>query len=404
MTDPEMGKYVRIARLNRAFRPSAPVDSTALFSGRTDQVMRCLTAVFQAGRHIVVYGERGVGKTSLANILPEVVTEADESGLIAVRVDCNYNDTYDSLWRTIFRDMDEAWDDEQDGAIDPESVRFRLAKGGRDRLIVIDELDRFEDDGALSLLADTVKTLADHLSATTLMFVGVASSVEHLIGEHESIVRNLAQVPMPRMTKDELRKILDQGFAVAQISASTPAKDLIVNLSEGLPHFVHLLGLEAGTSAVNDDRTTLNEADVESAIRQAIASHSVMSEYLRATQSPQSGHLFEEVLIACALTKKDSLGYFRAGDVAEPLSRVLGRPMAIPSYARHLNEFARDQRGNVLLKEGTPHNYIYRFRNPVIQPFAKLVGLSRGKVSQDILDQYSADLPRELTLFDEPID
>ena len=95
---------------------------------------------------------------------------------------------------------------------DPEEIRFLLRDLSREALIVLDELDRVEDNEALSLLADTVKTLSDRGTEVTLMFVGVASPVEHLLGEHESIVRNVRQIPMQRMSRDQLETLLEKGF------------------------------------------------------------------------------------------------------------------------------------------------------------------------------------------------
>ena len=66
----------RAIALGSAFTPAAPVDDQSLFAGRVDQLMTCSMAMGQHGVHIGVYGERGVGKTSLANILPKVVNEA----------------------------------------------------------------------------------------------------------------------------------------------------------------------------------------------------------------------------------------------------------------------------------------------------------------------------------------
>jgi hypothetical protein len=45
----------------------------------------------------------------------------------------------------------------------------------------------------------TIKTLSDNASSikTTLILVGVADSVDELIGEHQSIERAIKQVPMP---------------------------------------------------------------------------------------------------------------------------------------------------------------------------------------------------------------
>jgi Cdc6-like AAA superfamily ATPase len=209
--EPDLGKTHRLFQVSRAFTPAAPVGSFSLFAGRFDQVSSCLDAISQAGLHIAVYGERGVGKTSLANVLPAIITAAEIPQLGAVRVDCNTNDTYATIWCKVFREpgRQEPVPVEIPALItDPEEIRFFLGEVGREVLIVLDEFDRVEDDDALSMLADTVKTLSDHSTGVTLMFVGVAASVEHLLGEHESIVRNVRQIPMQRMSRDEIEALL----------------------------------------------------------------------------------------------------------------------------------------------------------------------------------------------------
>ncbi len=51
------------------FSPHAPVDAEELFSGRTDLLLRMIDVIYQRGLHAVLYGDRGVGKTSLTYIL-----------------------------------------------------------------------------------------------------------------------------------------------------------------------------------------------------------------------------------------------------------------------------------------------------------------------------------------------
>jgi replication-associated recombination protein RarA len=53
----------------RSFTPNVPVSENDLFAARIEEVRRVCDAINQRGQHAVVYGERGVGKTSLANIL-----------------------------------------------------------------------------------------------------------------------------------------------------------------------------------------------------------------------------------------------------------------------------------------------------------------------------------------------
>jgi MoxR-like ATPase len=78
--DPDLSKMTRIARVGRVFSPGAPVDKYALFAGRREQVADVINAVNQRSQHVVLFGERGVGKTSLANVLGEIFIDANIGG------------------------------------------------------------------------------------------------------------------------------------------------------------------------------------------------------------------------------------------------------------------------------------------------------------------------------------
>lgn len=157
-------KLRKIAQVGSTFTPGAPIDDYSLFGGRMDQVLDVINTVGQKGRHVILYGERGVGKTSLANILAEVFEGFDNFKLRSVGVNCQTRDDFATLWSNIFRELE--WDGNGEWADhtpdEPEQIRHAIERLGYQALIVIDELDRFEDDLGLSLLADTVKTLSDH--------------------------------------------------------------------------------------------------------------------------------------------------------------------------------------------------------------------------------------------------
>ena len=368
----EVGKMQRLARVARAFTPSAPVSRLDMLAGRQAQILDVINAVSQQGQHVGLYGERGVGKTSLANVLADLFDASGLPHFQAALVNCASEDTYTMLWRNVFRELRVEAEDHPA----PEAVRRTLADLDPPALIVIDELDRFEDDEGLTLLADTVKTLSDHVVPSTLVFVGVARSIGDLMGEHESIVRNLIQIEMPRMSREELREILDRGCERSDITVEDRAADRITGLSEGLPHYTHLLGLHAGQRGVQNDRTEISLGDVNATIPQAVARHTIQSDYLRATRSVRKDNLFPEVLLACALAPKNQLGYFSAGAVRDPLEEVAGRRIEIPAFSRHLAQFLDPERGSVLHREGIPRRYFYRFTDPILQPYVILKGLS----------------------------
>ena len=53
---------------NDIFTPSTPVAIAELFAGRISQASKIVDAIGERGRHVGTYGERGVGKSSIAQI------------------------------------------------------------------------------------------------------------------------------------------------------------------------------------------------------------------------------------------------------------------------------------------------------------------------------------------------
>jgi Cdc6-like AAA superfamily ATPase len=383
-----IGKLRRIARVAEIFTPGAPIDSLSLFGGRMEQVLDVINTVGQRGQHVMLYGERGVGKTSLANVLSDLFADKDLATLEAIKVNCHSSDSYESVWANVFRELEAVGGRLADTPVqDPEHVRFSLQRLDAQTLIVIDELDRLEDDEALSLLADTVKTLSDHSVAVTLVLVGVADSVDDLIGDHHSVERALTQVHMPRMSVSELEEIVEKGLGELKMTIDPAAKTRIARLSEGLPHYTHLLSLHGAQRALADDRDQIRSSDVEQAIGLAVqkVQQSIRSTYERATRSPRRDSLFDEVLLACALAEKGPLGHFTASSVRGPMSRIVGRTVEISAFSRHLNEFSKPSRAQVLQKTGQERRWFYRFANPLLQPFVILNGLASKKIDEQLI-------------------
>lgn len=375
-------KYQRITHVQAAFTPHAPINDLEHFSNRPEQVQECLRALLQPGLHIALYGERGVGKTSLAKVLPSLLRSLNHPTVDGVRVDCSTMDTFRSVWRAVFRELDIEVPEIGRDDFGPQDVRFRLERDSRRLLIVVDELDRMEGgdtETARSLLADTPKTLSNSAVGATIMLVGVGDTLDLLLGEHLSVVRSLVQVPMPRMQSDEAVKILDNGYSRTDLTIEPDAKMRILGLSEGLPHFVHLLALHAGERAVQNDDYAVTLEYVNGSLVNALSKHYLVAEYDAATKSPQKANLYEKVLLACAYAARDSLGYFRPIDVVEPLSVILNRAVEIATFQQHLSELS-GKRSQTLRREGTERKYRYRFQNPLLQAFTKIRAISSGLI------------------------
>lgn len=398
-------RELRALEAGRVFTPAAPINERDLFAGRRDQIRRVIDAINQRGQHVIIFGERGVGKTSLANVLTEFVGGV----ILAPRVNCDAADDYSSVWRKVFGDIDIGTTRRGTGfaatngrttasllerlpkKITPEVVRQTLMLLGAQAfmIIVVDEFDRLADPQVRRLFADTIKTLSDHSIAATLVLVGVADSVDGLIAEHQSVERALVQVQMPRMSKEELEEIIRKGLDRLKMEIGPDALRRITLLSQGLPHYTHLLGLHATREAIDGGATAIELGQVTAAIGKALtqAQQTIRSAHHKATMSPRKDNLFERVLLACALAPTDDLGYFAPAEVRDPMSRIMKKRYDIPSFARHLNHFCEAGRGAVLQRTGVKRRYRFRFANPLLQPFVIMQGIADGLIDGNVLEQ-----------------
>ncbi len=406
---PQSEEFTQLAfDAGTVFSPAAPIDEWALFAGRTSQLQSVIDAIIQRGQHAMIFGERGVGKTSLANVLSDYL-EARGQQVIAPRVNCDVTDNFSSLWRKILTEIEisravrgigfaaesslqtENLADNLPEAVTPHDVRKILMMLSRGALliVIIDEFDRLPKGQTTALFADTIKTLSDHSVGATLVLVGVADSVYELIQEHESIERALVQIPMPRMSEGELHEIMLKGLERLSMDIDGEALSHISLLSQGLPHYTHLLGLHSARAALDSGGKRIMVPHVEAAVQKAMteAQQSIRNSYHRATTSPRKESLYRQVLLACALANTDELGYFPAAAVREPMSRIMGRYYDIPNFSRHLNDFAEERRGFVLQKTGVKHRIRYRFTDPLMQPYIVMRGLAEELIDKAMMQE-----------------
>jgi len=278
------------------------------------------------------------------------------------------------------------------GNASPALVRRALDLSGYKFILVIDEFDRLENREAVRMIADTIKMLADHLVDATLIVVGVADTVDGLIEEHASIDRSLMQVLVPRMTHEELEEIVRKGLTSVGMTIDPTPLGRIVALSQGLPSYSHLLGLNSALEAVKNGRKNVDIADISAGLQAALKTiqESIRNAYYDATVSSHKDNLYKQVLLACALTNVDELGYFAPADVREPMSAIMNRRYDIPSFMRHLRDFCTAKRGCILQHSSEQTRPRYRFRNPLMQPYVLLRGIEENTLPESLLPPPSA--------------
>jgi hypothetical protein len=252
-------------------------------------------------------------------------------------------------------------------------------------LVVLDEFDRIGDFGSTQLFADLIKTISDDLLRCTLAIVGVGDDVDGLISGHRSVERSLRQIAIPRMSPGEIAEVVVGGFETferrsgVKIDITTTAISYIVQMSQGFPHYAHLLAGSIGEVALRDGASKVNQGLIGVALSRAMneAQQSIRANYTAAVTSVVKTAQFAPTLLACALAKVDELSFFSPADVSEPLSLLLGTRKETADFIHRLHKFTDDPSW-ILETRGEGRRTRYRFSNPLMRPFVIIKGVRDG--------------------------
>ncbi len=390
------------ARIARVFTPSTPVTDAAVFAGRQEELRRLIGSIFEPGRHAVIYGARGVGKTSLANIAGQQLTAAsgaDETvARFTVRIGCTRDDTYESLWRRLVDEISivpVAGAETVVSAASPEGERYemdiadavlsgpepmspalieRVFRNAHRVLFVFDEYDAVTDPEDRAAFADTIKLLSDRGTGATLILVGVGDDIGELIDDHQSVQRCIEQIQMPLMSPDEVHSLIEQGAAALEMRFDPDATEMVVSFSRGFPSFAHSLGKQAAQRAIDDDRTHVKRDDVFAGALAAIESvpYSLGETYKQATDARHPDDRTEVTLVAVAML---GLGRFRPTDI-HTLLHEWGTPVSLPTVVSHLRKLASPDRGDIFVQHGDTRPS-YEFADPMMAPYVAVRNAGR---------------------------
>jgi Cdc6-like AAA superfamily ATPase len=310
--------------LREAFTPTRPQRSAKRFVGRRAELDRILRALEDDRAHIVLYAERGRGKTSLANLVAEAARGA---GHMVGRYTCAADSDFDAIIRGLVRDLPPALlgvpavpkgDLEGcEAALPPEQLQPRnvLALPGRltggHLVLMVDEFDRVLDVPTRTRLADTLKYISDRSSPISFVIIGVSDSLEQLLGRHPSIQRSVTGVPLPLLSDAEIGDIVERGAAEAGLEFPPDARFCIVALARGVPYIAQVLALRAGQAALERNATVITGLDLEAAIACAVAEADprVVNIYEKLTESGRN-HLMVALLRSIAGGAQDEFGHF----------------------------------------------------------------------------------------------
>jgi hypothetical protein len=311
---------------NDVFTPTRPRAGRKTLVGRQHELARILDGIFDDGAHVVLYSERGRGKTSLSNL---AIEQLRRRGAIVARCACEAETTFDTMMRMLVRDLPASLlragfgDEEYEGceailprrtirpadvATIPEHLSCPLA------VFVVDEFDRVTDRETRTRLADTIKTLSDRGVRLYFMVVGVSETLEQIIGQHPSIQRNIVGVHLPLLRDDEVASMLAKGGQQAGIHFPDAATEIVQGVARGMPYMAQLLGLRIAQAALRrgdtqDEIVGVRDPDVLSAVERLLSevNSSVALSYGSLT-APAADALDPATMLLLANAEQDEWG------------------------------------------------------------------------------------------------
>lgn len=400
--------------LREHVRPSSPIESFEHLFDRAKQLDRIEEALSAPGRHVFIYGDRGAGKTSLARsaafkhhpadgdppytacgqmtsfsaIVRDIASQLDNrssfvnvdrtSGVTAkgsaagMGIDATYT-TKESQRDLSGMDLNAAT-----AAIREAIERHPSAER---RVIVIDEFENLPSVEDRRLFAELIKQLSDRTVHVAIIFCGIGKSLDDLLQGHSSAHRYIeeVQLPSPPLTYSGRWQIIDNACHALGISIDSDSRLRIAQVSDGFPHYVHLIAQKLFWAAFRTPHVVheLTPEDYMAAVREALSSveSRLRSAYDKATKKDQD--TYEEVLWSVAdhfeLERNNRRIY---NESYERVMRDVGRPMLpFEDFQARLSNLKSERHGRVLASER--RGWI-RFTENLIRGYVRLVAESKG--------------------------
>lgn len=422
--------------LINAFVPSSSMDDPSRFSGRAEEVKQLADAVRADGTVPLIYGQRGLGKSSIAVQLsriaqgdPELLRELDagnrivpeEEQAIAFYVTCeDSTKDLDGLLRMMINAVEKLQFEElakdhgsfkmvdkttktgvslklfnheqvrsyqsevreRDlSALTPSERLVYLAETltstyGQRVIFIIDELDRL----------DGVKGLASFLKANSspilkFALVGIATTEGELLADHGSLGRQLVPVMIGTMKPRELNSIVRQTELFLKDAGWTfdfeeEAAVELSHIAAGFPWFVHVIGQRLLIEADDQARHVIRKEDVSEAVK-LLATRQMAQTFFDAYQKAVRDSLPREtVLRLFASWPQDHI----PTSEMYPVAKALG----VGGAATYVGHLTKDQCGSVLARAPQQNRALYYFPDQMFKTYVSLRPAIYEGVDEDI--------------------
>ena len=314
--------------------PSDFITTKERLFGRDKSLVSIDRALSSPGRQIFIYGDRGVGKTSLALTAAFLNTSAAQS---PIHVNCGSTNGFSAVIQAFGNAAIPVQNRfEKPGSrpgvglsilgtganVTPSSslsaaitapqglnealdiVKYVETKLSGPLVVVIDEMERLKSADDKENFAEFIKNVSTVTNNIRFVFCGIASDVTELLGAHPSAGRILETIELKRIPHDSLWKIVEIPAMKLGIHIEREMLIRIGQISDGFPHYVHLIG-ESLFWIIFDDTNSIVRVErhhFRAAIKEALRRTEAVlrNQYDTATKKTKNTEDYEEALWSLA--------------------------------------------------------------------------------------------------------
>ena len=422
-------------KLMNAFQPATELDDPERFAGRSRQVRELSDSLRGTGTVPLIFGDRGLGKSSLAlqirriamgdvellnllgaerlalspdrfyltfyltctdatrtfaellqamvNAAESVEIKSDDASYAGTLVD---RTTRRQLSFKVFKlESTTRYQTEsqrlsyQDLNLEEKLVQLcDLLTGtyGQPVLFIVDELDRMTDTQGLASFLKSASS--DELK---VLLVGIAGHVGDLLRDHQSLERKLLPVRLPVMSESELVEIVRKAEHFLEendihIKFDSGAVKSLAGMAAGFPWFVHVLGQQALIYVDSESRDTVTAHDIETA-KQRIVQNTFAQQFADMYQMAVRDSYNREMTLR-------AFAAWRGPDIPTGEIYRFLKPLGINGGSTYRAHLCQSEYGGILFVPTIQKRGLIRFRNEMFKAYVRMRPSIYADVDQKI--------------------
>lgn len=188
-------------------------------------------------------------------------------------------------------------------------IRYVAAKRQGTTIIIIDEMERIETSAEREKFAEFIRNIPELDADVRFIFCGIMHDVTEMLQSHALAGRILETIELKRLHHSDLWKILTAVAERLKVEIQQEALIRIGQVSDGFPHYVHLIGESLFWSMFDDedDVTKSGARHFKVAITGALqrTEAALRAQYEKATHKTRNTADYEEALWALADSTAD---------------------------------------------------------------------------------------------------